>query len=62
MSAKIPNSMYDYRHELKHGEYVKTCAECGDRLQVGEEVYVIGNRVYCSECVRETELESEEDN
>jgi hypothetical protein len=51
--------MYDYRHEFKKGKFIKECAECGERLQVGEEVYVIGNKVYCSECVRKTELEED---
>ena len=52
-------SDYDYRYERKEVKPIKMCSECYCDLYIGEKVYVIGNKVYCEDCVREVELEDE---
>ena len=56
---KMIESDYDYRYERKKAKPIKMCNECYCDLYIGEKVYVIGNKVYCEDCVREVELEDE---
>lgn len=55
----LPESMYSYRHERDKAKKVRTCKECNCDLYAGEEVFVIGDYVYCEDCVRKVELENE---
>ena len=50
---------YEYRYERKKAKPIKICSECYCDLYAGEKVYVIGNKVYCEDCVREVILEDE---
>ena len=52
-------SDYDYRYERKKAKPIKMCNECHCDLYAGEKVFVIGNKVYCDDCVREVILEDE---
>ena len=50
---------YEYRYERKKAKPIKICSECYCDLYEGEKVNVIGNKIYCDDCVREVELEDE---
>lgn len=52
-------SDYDYRYERKEVKPIRECTECGTGLYEGDRVFVIGNKIYCNDCVREVELGSE---
>ena len=52
-------SDYDYRYERKEVKPIRECTECGTSLYEGDRVFVIGNKIYCDDCVREVNLEDE---
>ena len=56
---ELPESMYDYRHERDEAKKVRNCKECNCDLYEGEEVFAIGNYVYCDDCVRKVVLDDE---
>lgn len=57
--SKLSESMYDYRYSREEPKVARECTECSEELYYGEEVYVIGEKVYCEDCVRKTILEEE---
>ena len=58
-SNELPESMYDYRHERDKAKKVRNCKDCNCDLYEGEEVFAIGNYVYCDDCVRKVVLDDE---
>ena len=55
----IPDCMYEYKYERQSAKKVKSCKECKCDVYVGETAYIIGNDLYCEECVRKVVLEDE---
>ena len=55
----IPDCMYEYKYERQSAKKVRNCNECNCDLYEGEEVFAIGDYVYCEDCVRKVELENE---
>lgn len=51
------DTMYDQRYERRKAKPLKECTECECDLYEGETVYIIGNKIFCEDCVVKTELE-----
>ena len=55
----MPDCMYEYKYEHQPAKKVKSCKECKCDVYIGETAYIIGNDLYCEECVRKVVLEDE---
>lgn len=56
----MPDSMYDYRSQSQEAKQIAVCSCCGWGINIGDDYWVIENKIYCNECIDQFKKVGEE--